>query len=176
MRSPSPQAGKPSVKEICVLGLMGALMFAFQVVMSYLPNIHVTSLLIIVTSVFFGWKAFYSVAVFIMLEGLIWGISTWWFSYWYLWPILVIAAVLMRKNDSAIIWAVVAGLHGICFGALCSIPYFFIGGWEMAVSYWISGIPFDLAHCAGNFVFTLILYVPLKKIMTLALKPSKAAK
>ena len=35
----------------------------------------------------------------------------------------------------------------------------------MALSYWVSGITFDLIHCAGNFVFTLTLYKPLYKVM-----------
>ncbi len=168
MRSRSPQAGKLNVKELCVLSLMGGLMLASQVVMSALPNIHITAIFIILTAVAFGWKSMYSIAVFIILEGLIWGFGTWWFSYWYLWPILAIVAVLMRKNDSALIWAVVSAVHGICFGALCSITYLFIGGWEMAISYWISGIPFDLAHCAGNFILTLLLFNPLKKVIFLA--------
>ena len=86
---------------------------------------------------------------------------------WASWLILglAIAAVLLRKNDSALIWAVLAGVFGLCFGALCSIPYLFIGGWAMALSYWVSGITFDLIHCAGNFVFTLTLYKPLYKVM-----------
>ena len=152
---------------------MGALMFVFQVAMSGLPNIHITDVFIIITVVFFGWKALYSVAVFIMLEGLVWGISMWWFCYWYLWPVFVVACIIMRKNDSALIWAVVAGMHGICFGALCSIPFLFMGGWQTAFARWISGITFDFAHCAGNFVFTLILYHPLKKVMSIAMKEGK---
>lgn len=63
----------------------------------------------------------------------------------------------------------VAGLFGLCFGALCSIPYIFIGGWAMAFSYWISGLPFDLVHCAGNFVLTLVLYKPLHRAMAAVL-------
>ena len=148
---------------------MGALMFAFQVALSGIPNVHITAVLIILPAVFFGWRCMYSIAVFIMLEGFFWGFAMWWFCYWYLWPILGIAAVLMRKNDSALVWAIVAAVHGLIFGALCSIPYLFIGGWTMALSYWVSGIPFDLIHCGGNFVMTLVLYKPLKKGMEYAL-------
>ena len=92
------------------------------------------------------------------------------------WSMLAIPAVLMRKNDSAIIWAVLAAIHGLCFGALCSIPYFFIGGWTMALSYWVSGIPFDIAHCIGNFVTVLVLYRPLKKVMSYALRDKNTNK
>ena len=157
-----------------MLSLMGALMLALQVAMSGLPNIHVTAVLIIITAVFFSWKCLYSVAVFIMLEGLVWGFGMWWWCYWYLWPALAIPAVLLRRNDSPLFWAIIAAIHGITFGAMCSVPYLFIGGWTLALSYWVSGIPFDIAHCCGNFVFTLVLFRPLKRAMSAAMKNRNA--
>lgn len=166
MSSPLPQAGNHiSIKEMCVLSVMGALIFAAKAALAALPNININAVLIIVIAVFFGWRAMYSVGVYIMLEGLVFGFGMWWWCYWYLWPILATTAVLMRRCRSSLIWAVTAGIYGLCFGALCSIPYIFIGGWELAFSYWISGIPFDLAHCGGNFVFTLVLFKPLYTAM-----------
>jgi len=159
-----------SLRELCILSLMGALMLALQVAMSGLPNIHATAILIILTAVFFGWKCLYAVAVFIMLEGLVWGFGLWWACYWYLWPALAIPAVLLRENRSALIWAVIAALHGLLFGILYALPYFFVGGVEMLLAKWISGIPFDLAHCAGNFVLTLLLFKPLCKALEKAVK------
>jgi energy-coupling factor transport system substrate-specific component len=32
------------------------------------------------------------------------------------------------------------------------------------VSKWVSGILFDLTHCAGNFVIALLLFVPLRNL------------
>lgn len=170
MRSPSPSAGKLSARELCLMALMGALMFALQVALAPIGNVHVTAILIILSAVFFSWRAFYPVAVFVLLEVLVWGLGMWVISYVYAWPLLTLIAVLMRRNDSALIWAVVAAIHGLSFGALCAIPYFFIGGAQMAFSYWLSGIPFDLVHCGGNFVLTLLLYSPMKKAINKALK------
>lgn len=170
MRSGSKPAGKLSAREIVSLALSGALMFASKAAMASLPNIHLNAVLIILGAVFFGWRVMYSIAIYIMLEGLIFGFSLWWLSYWYIWPILGVAAVIMRENRSPLIWAVVAAIHGLCFGALCAVPYLFIGGREMAFSYWIGGIPFDLAHCAGNFVLTLVLFKPLYAAMERIIK------
>ncbi len=161
---------KLSARDVCVLALMAALMEGTKLALASLPNIHINAVLIILAAVFFGWKAMYTVGVYVMLEGIIFGFGIWWISYLYVWPLLCAVCVLMRRNDSALIWAVAAAIHGLIFGALCSLPYFFIGGWHMAFSYWVGGITFDLAHCAGNFVLTLALYRPLKRAMEAVLK------
>ena len=150
---------------MCLLALMGAMMFASQVAMASLPNIHIVAFLIIITALAFSWRALYSVAVFVLLEGLIFGFGLWWVSYLYAWPLLVPIVIAFRENTSPIFWAVIAGAHGLIFGALCAIPYFFIGGASMAFSYWVAGIPFDLLHCAGNFIVTLLLTKPITKLI-----------
>ena len=161
---------KLSVREISILSLLGALMLALQVAASGLPNIHLTAPIIIMAAVFFSWKSLYAIAVFIMLEGLVWGFGLWWACYWYLWPALAIPAILLRQNRSSLVWALIAALHGLLFGALYALAYYFVGGWEMVLAKWISGIPFDLAHCAGNFVLTLLLFKPLYKAFEKALR------
>lgn len=151
--------------------MMGALIFAAKLTLASLPNINLNSLLIILTTVFFGWRALYSVGVYVMLEGLVFGFGIWWFSYLYAWPVLVVIVMLLRKNDSVLVWAVVAGVYGLIFGPLMYILYFMVNGWHMVLAMWVSGIPYDLAHCAGNFVFTLVLYKPLYTVMAKLLGP-----
>ena len=166
MSSPSSQAGKFSALEITVLSLMGALIFAAKFALASLPNININAVLIILTAVFFGWKALYSVGIYVMLEGLIFGFQIWWVSYVFIWPLLVVVAVLLRRNRSALLWAVVAGFWGLAFGPLMYVPYFCImGGWKGYFAMWIAGIPYDLIHAAGNFVLTLVLYPPLYRVM-----------
>ena len=166
MSSPSRSAGKLSVREICVLALMAALIFASKVALASLPNININSVLIILTVVFFGWKALYTVYVYVLLEGLFFGFSVWWYGYLYVWAVLVAAAMLLRKNDSALIWAAVAGVFGLIFGPLMYLEYFAIlGGWHNFFAMWVAGIPYDLTHCVGNFAFTLVLYKPLYRVM-----------
>ncbi len=166
----SSSATKLSVRELCILSLLGALMLALQVAASGLPNIHLTAPIIIIAAVFFGWKSLYAIAVFIMLEGLVWGFGLWWACYWYLWPSLAIPAIIMRENRSAFIWAFVAAIHGLFFGLLYALAYYFVGGFEMVLAKWLSGIPFDLVHCVGNFVLTLLLFEPLYNAFSKALK------
>lgn len=166
MKPASPSAGKLSAREICILALMAALIFGSKVVLASLPNININSVLIILTTLFFGWKALYTVYVYVLLEGLVFGFSVWWVGYLYVWAILVIVTMLFRKNDSALFWAVVAGIFGLCFGLLMYLEWFAInGGWRGFFAMWVAGIPYDLTHCAGNFAFTLVLYRPLRRVM-----------
>ena len=152
------------IRELVELSLTGALMVGTQVAMAALPNINLVSVLIILTVIVYGVKAFYSVYVFVLLEGLIYGFGLWFINYLYIWSILTVIALIFRKNENRLIWAVIAGLFGLSFGILCAIPYIFIGGPAFAVSYWLSGIPFDITHCVSNFVLTLLLLAPLQKL------------
>lgn len=166
MNSPTRPQPKLTPREICVLALMAALIFGTKVALAGIPNVNLNSVLIILTVVFFGWKALYAVYVYVLLEGLVFGFSIWWFGYLYVWDVLVIAAMLLRKNDSALIWAVTAGVFGLIFGPLMYLEYFAInGGWEMFFAMWVAGIPYDLTHCISNFVLTLVLFRPLYRVI-----------
>ena len=147
-----------------LLALLGAMMMATQVALSALPNIHLVAVFVILGALLFGYKCLFSVYIFVLLEGLIYGFSMWFVNYLYVWTILAIAAILLRKNESSLFWAAVAGVFGLLFGAMCAIPYFFIGGWTAAFSYWVAGIPFDLIHCVSNAVLTFVLLEPLYKL------------
>lgn len=154
---------------------MGALIFAEKAALSGMPNVNLNAVLIILTTVFFGWRALYSVLIYVMLEGLVYGgnsIFLWWFSYLYVWPLLVAICTFFRKNDSAVVWAVIAAVYGLAFGPLMYLTYFAVNGaWKGFFAMWVSGIPFDVTHCASNFIFTLILYKPLYRVMEKYLGP-----
>lgn len=145
---------------------MGALIFGCKAALAALPNINVNAVLIILCAIFFGWKGLFSVGIYVMLEGLIFGFGIWWIGYLYTWPLLLAVAVFFRRSRSALFWACVAAIFGLIFGPLMYLEYFAInGGWEMFFAMWVSGIGFDLTHCAGNFVLTLVLFRPLYKVM-----------
>ena len=107
-----------------------------------------------------------------LLEIALYGAGLWNLMYLYVWPIVVLAALPFRRSESRAFWAAIAGLHGLCFGALCAIPYFFIGGWQMAFSWWVSGIPYDVIHCVSNTVLVFVLFPPLRRALERAKKTS----
>ena len=145
--------------------MLAALTFALQVVMGPLPNIEPVSLLVILFAVTFGWKSLYIIYTFVVMEILYYGLNTWNMYYLYIWTVLVVVAVLMRKVDQPLVWAIVSGAFGLLFGALCGITDALIGGVAFAVSKWTTGIGFDVIHCVGNFVIALVLFKPLHTLL-----------
>ena len=148
-------AGKKSalsIREIAELSLICALMVAGKESLRLIPNVHPVTLLLFLAAAVYGVKALY-------------GAGLWNLMYLYVWPLAVLMALPLRQSRSRALWAAAAGLHGLCFGALCAIPYLFIGGWKMAVSWWISGIPYDVIHCVSNTVLTFVLLPPLRALL-----------
>ena len=156
---------KLSVREVVLFGVLGALTFGAKYVMSFLPNIEPVSLMVMLVAVVFGTKWVYPVYLYVAMEILFYGISLWNINYLYIWAVLALAAYCFRKMEHPIGWAVLSGGFGLLFGALCAIVDVFIGGFGYAVTKWISGIPFDIAHCVGNFIIALILFAPLRRLL-----------
>lgn len=159
------ERGRLGARGIVVLGLLGALLVVLQVAMALLPNIEPVSLLVMVYTAVLGRRAAYPIAVFVALEALIWGVSTWVLSYLYVWAVLAVLAWLLRGMESRVGWAVLSGAFGLAFGALCALVYLPVGGWQMFAATWVAGIPFDLLHGAGNFAIALVLFQPCRSVL-----------
>lgn len=148
-----------------LFAILGAMTFAAKYVMSFLPNIEPVSLMVMLFAVVFGWKWVYPVYLYVVMEILFYGISLWNINYLYIWAVLAVAAMFLRDMKSHLGWAMLSGVFGLFFGALCGIVDIFIGGFTYAVTKWVSGIPFDIAHCGGNFVIALLLFKPLRNLL-----------
>lgn len=155
---------KITIREIALFGMLGALTFGLKVAMSGLPNIEPVSLLVMIFAVVFGRKCLYPIYLYVLMEILIYGIGTWNLNYLYIWAVLAFAAYCLRRMEHPLAWALLSGVFGLCFGALCAPVDFLLGDWGFVLSKWISGIPYDLLHCAGNFVIALLLFKPLRNL------------
>ncbi len=148
-----------------LFSVLGAMTFAAKYAMSFLPNIEPVSLMVMLFAVVFGGKWIYPVYLYVAMEILFYGLGLWNINYLYIWAVLAVCAWLLRKMQEPLAWALLSGVFGLAFGALCGIVDIFIGGFGYAVTKWISGIPFDIAHCAGNFVMALVLFKPLRQLL-----------
>lgn len=157
--------GGTAAGELTVLAICTALLFGTQAALAVLPNIEVTTLLVMLYTGWFRRKALWIIYVFALLEGALYGFQIWWVMYLYVWTLLWLAVTLLaRKPRTVLFWAAVGGVFGLSFGFFCSFPYLAVGGIHAAVAWWIAGIPFDLVHGGGNFVLILMLYRPLDRL------------
>ncbi|MBE6878138.1 MAG: hypothetical protein E7488_03095 [Ruminococcaceae bacterium] len=147
------------------MGMAVAIIEACKLVMQGLPNIEVTSFFVMLFTLVLGKKMLLVVPAFTLIEGCIYGFGIWWVMYLYAWPLLAFITWLVRKKDSVLLYSIISGVFGLFFGALCSIPYLFIGGPAMMFNWWIAGIPFDLIHGPSNFLIMLLLYKPVRRVM-----------
>lgn len=152
-------------KDLAVMGVMAAIVFVSQVALSFLPNIELVTLLFILYTLVIGRKVFGVVYAFVFLEVITYGFGLWWINYLYVWTALCFITLVFRKQTSFVFWSIISGFFGLAFGALCSLPYFFISGPSGAFAYWIAGIPSDITHCIGNVFLCLILFKPLHYIL-----------
>ena len=147
-----------------------ALIESCKVALSFLPNIELTSFWLIMFALSMGWKTFIIIPVFIAIEASLYGPHVWIIMYLYVWPILVAMTLVFRKNRSALFWALLSGFFGLAFGLLCTPaqvifftkPQTIEKALKAGFTWWVAGIPFDVAHCIGNFALMLVLYHPIR--------------
>lgn len=164
---------RTAARDVATVGLMVAAIEAFKFTMQAMPNIEMTSFLVILFTLCYPRLTLYAIPVFTLMEGMIYGFGLWWVMYLYAWPLLTLVTRAFSRNDSAFFWAVVSGVFGLLFGALCAVPYFFIGfisggaaqGLRQMFAWWVAGIPFDLIHGVSNFAIMLALYRPIGSLL-----------
>lgn len=150
---------------MALFAVLGALTFAAKYAMAWLPNIEPVSLFMLLYGAVLGRKGLYPMYLYVGLEILFFGLGLWNINYLYIWLVPLAAGRLLRDMENPLGWALAGGSFGLLFGALCAPVDMAIGGMEYAIAKWISGIPFDIAHCAGNFVIALVLFVPMRNLM-----------
>lgn len=151
--------------HLALMGVLTALLFLGQVIMSFLPNIEIISLLIILYTIFFGKRVFWMIYCFVFLEGFLYGFGMWFFNYLYVWTVLALVCLPLKNSRSILFWSILSGFFGLSFGTLCTLPYLITGGPAAAFSYWVSGLGFDITHCIGNVVLCLVLFKPLYTLL-----------
>ncbi|WP_242974301.1 hypothetical protein [Lacrimispora amygdalina] len=157
-----------TTKRLVIDAFLCALLFISQVSLSWLPNVELVSLFLILYSLVFGRHVWIILYVFVLLEGLFWGIGMWWFSYLYVWALVPASVFLLYKKHcpSPVSAALLAGTFGMLFGLFSSLPAVLTGGLTAAFVWWTAGIPYDILHGMGNFIISLILFKPLYQLLT----------
>ncbi len=158
---------KLTVKELVIFALLGAVMLVSKVVMEFLPNIHLLSVLIVAYTVVYRQKALYAIYTYIGLQGLIAGFATWWIPYLYVWTVLWAVVMILPRNLSGktavIVYTIICMAHGLLFGALCAPAYALLYqmSFEGMLAWIAAGLTFDLLHVFGNGCLAATVTLPM---------------
>lgn len=154
-----------TVKDIATIGMMAAMLETVKFVFQSIPNVEFVTLFIILFTLYLGPKTLIAVWAFVGLECVVWGFGLWTIMYVYIWPVLVFLTLLLSRFKSPIPFILLAACFGLGFGALCTIPYFFIGGVKTAFAWWMAGVPYDILHGISNGVGAAFLFYPLNRLL-----------
>ena len=167
-----------SIGEIVIFPMLGAVMFCSKIIMELLPNIHLLGMFTITYTLVFRKKALIPIYIYVLLNGLYAGFSTWWVPYLYIWTILwAITMLLPKKMPKKIKWIVypaVCGIHGFAFGTLYAPAQAIMWGLnaKQMIAWIVAGLPWDVLHGVGN-LFAGLLIIPLSELLLKLTKKSK---
>ena len=156
-----------NVRDIMLMSMMLVLLEVSKYALSFIAGVEVVSLLIIIYTLYLGKKMVYVLPAFYLIEGMLYGFGIWWFMYLYIWVILAFITYVFKENKSIYFWSIISGVFGLAFGLLCCPIYFIIGGSEMAISWWITGIQTDIIHGLSNFIICMVLFEPLNRVISM---------
>lgn len=160
-------------RDVATVGLMVAIIEAAKLAMSQIPNVELVSFFIIMFTLYFGKKTLFAIPAFVIIEVMIYGFNPLWvIAYCYVWPLLSLLTLLLRRFRGAFGMALLSGFFGLGFGFLCSFPYLFVttaanptASLSSAITWWIAGIPFDVIHGVSNFILMTVLYRPISQVL-----------
>ena len=155
--------------------MLGAIMYVSKLIMEMFPNIHLLGAIIVAITVVYRTKALCPIYVFVFLNGLFSGFTTWWIPYLYIWTVLWGFAMLIPKNIPKkmrpIVYMAVTSLHGFLFGILYAPAQAIMFGlnFKGIITWIIAGFPFDLIHGVSNFICGILIFpmiIALKRVST----------
>ena len=153
------------LRLLAIFAMLGSLMFVSDILMEFLPNMHIVGALMMIYTVVYRAKALIPLYVYVFLNGLFGG-GIWWYPYLYVWlPLWALTMLVPRSLGAGFkvpIYMLICALHGFCFGILYAPFQTFAFGldFESTVMWIAAGLPFDIIHGVFNFVAaTLVLPV-----------------
>lgn len=168
---PSGSKSKLSIKEVCLFGMFGALMYASKLLMDLLPNIHLIGVFIVVLTVVWRARALYPLYVFVFLTGLFGGFSMWWIPYLYIWAALWGMVMLIPRKlpekVKYILYPVACSLHGFLYGTLYAPAQALLMHLtpKAALAWIAAGLPWDAIHGVSNLIAGSLLIYPLVRVI-----------
>lgn len=149
-----------STKMLTTLAMLSSLAVVGRLAFSFLPNIQPATTIILLTALSFGPIAGVIIAIVsTVVTNLFLGSGMWTLWQIFAWSLLALVTgtlVNVHPRIPVFILSLYAGLCGMVYGVIISIPMSkFVGSFW---AYYLSGLPFDISHSIGNVVFFSLMY------------------
>ena len=147
--------------------MLSSLSFVGRMTFTFLPNVQPMTVVILIATMYLGTYDGWLVAITsILISNLYLGMGVWTLAQIVSFSVLVLIVHICKKINLSIgYYPIVALLMGFTYGFIISLvqaPFF---GWVSFFPYLISGLPYDLNHAVGNYLFFIILHPPLSRIL-----------
>lgn len=158
-------------RRVALVGIMAASIECGKLVLAFLPNVEVVTLLIAVFGYTFGALGVLATLVFVCIEPLIWGFGTWIITYLIYWPtVAIVFALFARLKIRRIIPITISALVlTLFFGVLSSfVDVGLFTGYhdnllDRFIIYYLRGTAFYAVQLASNAVIFPLLFSSLTK-------------
>ena len=161
---------KTDIHDIALIGLLSALCVVSRIMLQFLPNIKPITSIIILISCWLGWRFGVKLAVIsTFISNLVLGTGTWTVFQIFAWAVIALFSGLIGKlsiSKSIAFMACFSFFCGYIFGFFVSFEKLLYGGFKVYLAYYLAGLYFDTLHAMGNFVFMIVLYHPLKNLLS----------
>ena len=175
-RVSSAGKGRLAAAYVARVAVMSAMLTALKFALSFVPNVEVVTLLVMVYAAAFGAAyALPATVIFCAVETAIYGAGSWVVLYFVYWPLLALLSCLaFGKLRRLPLWlspaaaafaAVMSALFGV-LSACCDTLYVAVGfpGLDLAAywtAYYLRGLAFDGVHILSNAIVVGVLFLPL---------------
>ena len=158
-----------TIRTIALVGVLAATLTSAKMILSFLPNIEIVTLLCALYGYVFGPVGVAASVVFVCIEPLIYGFGLWTISYFLYWPLIPVVFWVLRRIGvkSRILLTSVALALTFWFGILSSLVEvgLFSGVyqnfWKRFSIYYLRGITFYAIQLCCNAVTFPLLFRPI---------------
>ena len=163
------------VRTVALVGVMAATLECGKLVLSFLPNVEIVSILTALYGYVFGAAGVIAAFIFVCIEPLIWGFGPWFITYLIYWPSLAVVFMLLGRWEVKNKYALTGIALGmtLSFGVISSVidsalylglnEYYF----KNLPIYYIRGMNFYIAQIVCNLVLFSAFFAPLSRRLRL---------
>lgn len=158
---------KYNVCTLTQVALLSATSVAGRIVLSSIPGVQPTTVIVIVTTMALGFKnGLLVVIVSTFLSNLVLGHGPWTLFQLFAWTIVACASYLYNRSafsKNIIVGSVFAGLMGILYGMAVSLNGLLFT--NRIIAYYLAGLSHDLSHAVGNIIIYVVMGDRLLKLL-----------